>query len=207
MDTAVREVAAQFDLAVELSRTAREPRDHDRVLDLLHEAAYRPIAAFDVATGHAGDADAVRRLLACELLGVLAESHADLQPRVVAAVLAAYPAEADEAITTAMARALGACADPRGLPALLHLADHRSAGVRRAVAAALPWVMFDEVPDGGVAALLRLSADEDPEVRNWATFGLGWMLPVDSPEIRAVLVARIDDPYPDAREEGIRGLA
>lgn len=207
MDTAVREVAAQFDLAVELSRTAREPRDRDRVLDLLHEAAYRPTAAFDVAAGHAGDADAVSRLLACDLLGVLAESHVDLQPRVAAAVLAAYPAEADEAVTTAMARALGACADPRGLPALLDLAGHRCADVRRAVAAALPWVMFDELPEAGIAALLRLSADVDPEVRNWATFGLGWMLPVDSPEIRAALVARLADAYPDAREEGIRGLA
>src|SRR5215467_7529785 len=146
MDTAVREVAAQFDLAVELSRTAREPRDRDRVWDLLHEAAYRPGAAFDVATGHAADADVVSRVLACELLGVLAESHADLQPRVAAAVLAAYPSEADDSVKMAMARALGAAGDPSGLPALLDLAGHAVAGVRRAAAVALPWVMLDDAP-------------------------------------------------------------
>ena len=57
--------------------------------------------------------------------------------------------------------------------------------------------------------------DEDEDVRDWATFGVGeiallenevWRY-LDSPDIRAALRKRLDDTFEDARREAIWGLA
>jgi hypothetical protein len=79
--------------------------------------------------------------------------------------------------------------------------------VRLQVAVSLPAVTIGE-PDGPVLdTLIRLTRDTDPEVRNWATFGLGFQLEADTPAIRAALWERTHDDDNEAREEGIRGLA
>lgn len=65
-----------------------------------------------------------------------------------------------------------------------------------------------------IAALITLSRDPDDDVRNWATFGLGSQLGFpegeiifDSPELRAALVDRLDDPHEETRCEALVGLA
>lgn len=58
-----------------------------------------------------------------------------------------------------------------------------------------------------VGTLLRLMADEDADVRDWATFGLGSMNEVDSSEIREALVNRLDDPNATVAAEALVGLA
>src|SRR5262249_3447152 len=55
--------------------------------------------------------------------------------------------------------------------------------------------------------LIVLSRDRDPEVRDWATFGLGSLSDVDSDDIRAALIARLEDSNPDVRGEALMGLA
>ncbi|MFJ6138626.1 HEAT repeat domain-containing protein [Kitasatospora sp. NPDC092286] len=68
--------------------------------------------------------------------------------------------------------------------------------------------MATGLPDGpDIRALITLTRDEDPEVRNRATFTLGFQVEVDSPGIRAALWERTTDEHADTREEGIRGLA
>ena len=49
--------------------------------------------------------------------------------------------------------------------------------------------------------------DEDNDVRDWATFGIGQLLDDDSFEIRSALVQRLDDFDIDTRWEAIVGLA
>ncbi len=44
-------------------------------------------------------------------------------------------------------------------------------------------------------------------MRDWATFGLGSQLAVDRPDLRAALLARLDDAHLDVREEAAVGLA
>jgi HEAT repeat protein len=61
--------------------------------------------------------------------------------------------------------------------------------------------------DRAVAALIALSADADPGVRDWATFSLGAQIERDSVELREALAARLGDPNKEARGEAIAGLA
>jgi HEAT repeat protein len=96
---------------------------------------------------------------------------------------------------------------------LIGLAEHPDPQVRRAVAFGLTG---SENPEA-VTTLVALSTDEDDEVRNWATFGLGLagsdkgpparLGTLDSPEIRDALRSRLTDPFSDARDEAIWGLA
>ena len=58
-----------------------------------------------------------------------------------------------------------------------------------------------------VDALLELSVDADDEVRDWATFGIGSQIDLDTPEIRAALFARLEDANPDVQSEALVGLA
>jgi HEAT repeat protein len=54
---------------------------------------------------------------------------------------------------------------------------------------------------------MGLAQDTDEHVRDWATFGLGVLGQVDSPEIREALVTRLSDTNLDVREEALVGLA
>ena len=56
-------------------------------------------------------------------------------------------------------------------------------------------------------ALIKLSGDSEPEVRDWATFGLGTLSSDDGPDVRAALLARAEDPYHTTRAEALFGLA
>src|SRR5215468_1899585 len=75
---------------------------------------------------------------------------------------------------------------PAATAALLRVKSHPSSQVRLAVAQAFGRHDTHEM----VAALIDLSADEDEDVRDWATTGLGTMTDLDTPELRAALAAR-----------------
>ncbi|MFN0026836.1 MAG: hypothetical protein ACKV2O_06570 [Acidimicrobiales bacterium] len=81
-----------------------------------------------------------------------------------------------------------------------------------AVAMALPFGFLDadrwlDPEDPVVVALMGLSAHDDPDVRNWATFGLGTQVPVDGAAVRDCLAARLTDSHEDTRAEALGGLA
>lgn len=97
--------------------------------------------------------------------------------------------------------------DQRAVPVLVALAGHPDAEVRRRAAGSFAGVATGVADGPDIRALVRLSRDDDPRVRDWATFTLGFQAEVDSPGIRAALWERTTDENADAREEGIRGLA
>ncbi len=206
-EAALRDVTAGFDRAVAIARRATSPSDLDPMWDMLYEAAHLAPTAVHLALSQLASDDAHIRTTACRLAGVVAEVHRESRQPVADALIRLDIRRADHAMVAAFVRAAGSTTDPRTLPLLLAHVDRDDPRVRQAVATSLAAVMWDEPRPDGIAALLRLSADHDPEVRNWATFGFGWQLPVDGADVRAALWARTVDDYPDAREEGIRGLA
>ena len=80
--------------------------------------------------------------------------------------------------------------------------------VRLAFARALPGGVAeeDELRDRAIHALVVLSRADDPEVRDWAVFGLG-QIDADTPGVRDALAARLDDSDDDARCEALVALA
>ena len=65
----------------------------------------------------------------------------------------------------------------------------------------------EEVRYSVVNALLTAFEDDDPGVRDWAVFGLGVQLDVDSPAIRDALAQRLDDDGGDTAGEAALALA
>jgi HEAT repeat protein len=88
-------------------------------------------------------------------------------------------------------------------PRLLPLLGHESADVRYGLAVALLTIESDLA----VNMLIHLSEDSDTDVRNWATFGLGSQIDMDSEEIRDALLRRVADLDNETRGEAFVGLA
>lgn len=90
----------------------------------------------------------------------------------------------------------------RAAPYIIPFAHHSWDNIRYAVAFALGAVDSVEAQ----TTLLSLMTDRDPEVRNWATFGIGQQSDADSDAIRHALKNQLCDADPDVRYEAIIGL-
>jgi HEAT repeat protein len=147
------------------------------------------------------------RELGVKILGQLGGSGTDLdrpfREASVLALLELLPDEREPRVLVALGWAFAHLDEPRGVAPLSALAGHPSERVRSAVVHAL----IGHVDDLAVRTVLQLSADPDDAVRDWATFGLGTLLRLDTPAIRDALLARLDDPHHDTREEAMYGLA
>jgi HEAT repeats len=119
-------------------------------------------------------------------------------------VLLSLLEEDDEpAVLSSAAIGLGHLHDERAIDRLAALTSHASAEVRRATAHGL----MGHDDDRAVRALIVLSDDADPTVRDWATFALGVQIERDTPDVRDALAARLADEDVNTRDEAIRGLA
>jgi HEAT repeat protein len=100
--------------------------------------------------------------------------------------------------------ALGHIGDSRGIPLLIRYRNRPEAEIRFAVACACG--SFAGEPPV-IVALEDLMRDSDEDVRDWATFALGSLTTLDTPEIRDALAERLSDPYADVVDEALAGLA
>ena len=135
-------------------------------------------------------------------------------PATVDALIELASRESDPVVLQAVVEALGDLRDPRAIPTVLAYAHQATPWLRWSVARSLTWLLAEtgagevlDEDDPAVQALVGLTADEDSEVRDWATFGVGTQLPIDGPVTRAALWARLEDPDEDARAEALHGLA
>jgi len=112
-------------------------------------------------------------------------------------------AESHPAVLAVIAEALGQLGEPWGLSWLLRVRRHPDAAVRDGVVSALA----GRTNRLAVDALIELSGDPDPGIRDWATFALGTLADQDSPSLREALAARLADDDPDTRIEAVHGLA
>lgn len=163
---------------------------------------------FDKAVEWCRSTDPLKRARAADVLGQLGRTSdhpANAFPEdsfiVVASLIKTE--EASEPLSAAI-QALGHIGNPRSLRILSPFQIHPDAGVRFALTCALG--NFADAPVA-IDALIKLTRDEDEDVREWATFGIGTLSKADTPAIREALVARLDDPFEDARQEAIVGLA
>jgi HEAT repeat protein len=154
-----------------------------------------------------GDDRPRARALGADVMGRLVGLDPGARPVILAALLDRLAAEADPGVVASVVAALGHVADPSPLPRVVALAEHEDAAVRLAVAFAVASIGLRPLPHEARHALIRLSADAEPEVRDWATFGLGTLSGEDGPEVRAALLARTHDPCRAARAEALFGLA
>ena len=106
-------------------------------------------------------------------------------------------------VLTSVVFALGHLDDPRVVEPLARLQSHPDPRVRYAVVSSLGGYTEEKA----VATLIERSNDEDRDVRNWATFGLGSLIDTDTPEIRAALFARLEEQDDEIRGEAFVGLA
>ena len=166
-----------------------------------------PDDVFEVSTGLVRGAHERERTLGADILGRLVGVDPDAGLDVERTLLPALQSERGPHAMASMVAALGHVGDPDALAQIIPLADHPDAGVRLAVAFAVATVSPRPLSDAVKIGLIRLSRDEEPEVRDWATFGLGTLSDEESPDVTAALLARASDPHHEARAEALFGLA
>lgn len=163
---------------------------------------------FDIASDWCRSADPLKRARGIDViaqLGKTAEHPSNSYPE--AALLAASELVQSEVEVRPLSSgifALGHLDNVSAVPLITKHQTHPNAEVRHAVACALASYPNDSE---SIKALLRLTADADPDVRNWAAFGLGVIGDTDTPEIRDALAVRLSDENQDAREEAVVALA
>lgn len=203
------ELVGRLMTAARVADASDADHDWDVYGRLVRDAARRDggDSALRCGLGLVESADVLEREVGCDLLGNAADEHAALRDRALTALLALADAETEPSVLISLVRGLHQTQDPRAAPVLVRLSGHEDSDLRQQVAADIGFVATG-LPDGpDVQALIRLTADQDPEVRNWAAFTLGFQLEQDTTAIRDALWKCTTDEYSEVREEGARGLA
>ena len=112
--------------------------------------------------------------------------------------------ETDPVALSATITAFGHLENSSIISQILPFSYHPNADVRYGLAFALGCFADDE---RGISTLIKLMTDQDTEVRDWATFGLGVLGEFDSSKIRDALFKNLSDEDEDVREEAMVGLA
>ena len=172
----------------------------------LHRLGTREV--FDIAAEWCHSADPLMRARGADViaqLGKTADHPSNNFPQEAFAVIAELVrTETEIRPLSSGIFALGHLDNPGAVPLAARYQAHPDSGVRYAVTCTLGSYPSDA---DSVAALLNLTSDGDPDVRDWATFGLGVLGDADTPEIRDALAARLSDTNQDAREEAVVALA
>ncbi|WP_329139009.1 HEAT repeat domain-containing protein [Streptomyces sp. NBC_01476] len=202
-----RGVAELVGAALAAARVARETDDWDEYGTLLWRAAADGSGSLPLGLELIASSDPVEREAGCDLLGHASNRNEAIRGEAATALVALAEREDEGRVLGSLVRAVEMTYDHRAVAVLVTLAGHQEAAVRRQVAGSLAGVATGLPAGPDIRALITLTRDQDPEVRNWATFTLGFQSEADSPAIRAALWERTADEHPDAREEGIHGLA
>jgi HEAT repeat protein len=191
---------AQGSAEVLLSRAlaADDEQQRSGIVAALH--ARTDLAAFEAACVLTGSGVLAERLLGLEVLGQIGyPADRPFLRATLSAVLACCDDDRPVVLSSAIT-ALGHLADARAFPAVLARVAHPCAEVRLAVAG-------DSRAAEAAAALIQLTRDVDPEVRDWATMALSAPFEADRDELRDALAARLADTEGDTAGEALLGLA
>ncbi|MFQ4142812.1 HEAT repeat domain-containing protein [Chlorogloeopsis sp. ULAP02] len=186
----------QIALAQENEYTFRD------IVSILHFRG--SLEVFEAASRLCKSQNPKERELGVDILGQLGIPKRSFPYESVNILLQLLEKEEDTEVLGAIGVALGHLKDSRGIQPLVKLKNHASANVRFGVVFGL----LSQTDELAINTLIDLSADEDADVRNWATFGLGSMIEINSPAIRDALFKRlIDEKNETETESEIRGEA
>ncbi len=185
---------------ITLAHETDSEEDYWQIISELHQRGSE--LEFGLAEQLSRDDDPVKREIAADILGQLGIFGHGFHQKSVSLLIGMLNDESADVAASA-AFSLGHRNDEQALEPLLQQLHHENANVRHGVAFALGG--FDE--QVAVDALIQLSSDEDDDVKNWATFGLANIMEIDSPEVRAALLARLDEEDAEIRGEALIGLA
>ncbi|WP_194863358.1 HEAT repeat domain-containing protein [Myxococcus sp. AB036A] len=190
----------------ELIQVALEgDEDDERAWDAirtLHCRGTRDV--LDAAIQLLGTSSAKARGRGADILGQLGAGNPVFSGERGEALLDLLRREREPLVLLSAGVALGHMVEPRALTELIGLANHPAAEARYGAVHGLAVL---DAPEA-VEALIQLSADEDRDVRDWATFGLGTLQEeIDTPRLRDALAVRLGDEDPEIFGEALVGLA
>ncbi|NLX11974.1 MAG: hypothetical protein GXY36_20190 [Chloroflexi bacterium] len=187
----------------ELIKAALDDLESDtaqRAIGVLHYRGSEEV--FEAAQGLCASERPLERELGVRILGTLGWDTPTFVDESVQ-ILIERLQDQDEEVIAAAAKSLGDRNHPKAIPYLLKLIDHPNPSIRSGVV----WGLSGHDNEMAIKGLIILSQDEDDDIRNWATFGLGDLTEVNIPELRAALIDRLNDNIPEVRGEALLGLA
>jgi HEAT repeat protein len=149
------------------------------------------------------------RSLGIDILGQLGIPERAFPDECVTRLLELLEREIDPLLLRDVCIALGHFQDPRSIEPQLKFCFHPDWEVRYGVVSGLS----GREDERAISGLIRLSADRCPLIRDWATFGLGTLVEVDTPAIREALYQRFlledsqDEETAEIYDEALAGLA
>jgi HEAT repeat protein len=188
----------------ELIRLALSERDEDMAWEYVTALQFRGDGeVFQAADRLCTSELATERELGATIIGQLGIPDRTFPGKSFLCLARMLQTETDPDTLQAIAVGFSHLNNPRCIELLTPLKSHPASIVRWGVAHGISR-HNDPV---AIQTLIELSADEDEEIRDWATFGLGSLIDTDTQEIRDALWARVTDTYDDARAEALTGLA
>jgi len=184
-------------------RDAYATNDQEHYWQLIAKLHKRgTLIEFNLAVKLCNSEDPTNREIGADILGQLGWKNKAFQQESVLILIKLLSDSAEDVISSA-AYALGHRNTYEAIKPLLAHEHHPNPRVRHSVVFGLLGLEDNEAID----SLINLSEDEDDNVRNWATFGLGSQIEANTPEVRSALEKRLNDPVSEIRGEALVGLA
>jgi HEAT repeat protein len=143
------------------------------------------------------------RCLGANILGQLGVPERTFPKECTTVLLGMLDKETNDEVIQAVLIGLGHLKQIESIEPASRLSKHSDPEIRHGVV----FCLLGHDDPKAVETLIELSKDEDAYVRDWATFGLGTQIDLDTQAIRDALADRLNDEDDDARHEAMAGLA
>lgn len=166
----------------------------------LHFRATRQV--FEIACRLTESECVEERVLGCDIMGQLGIPERAFPSEACTHLLRLLADESNPEVLSAVIIALSHLGAEQVVDVAKDYVQHWDSQVRRAIATSLGSFDCDE----SVSLMTTLSRDQDDEVREWATYWLGFLNAGDAQVVTTALRARLDDTNDEVRKEAIQGL-
>lgn len=178
----------------------------------LHIATLRKIGTDDVfriASEFCRSSLASKRSIGVCVLAQVGDAGQSRQKAVADIIAELIAKENDIEVVTSLISAISFQNITSAIPWLIEKSSSADEDIRWRIAWALPLGLAQDDPhcDEAISTLIRLSRDDEPQVRDWATFSLATQTDDGRELIASTLLNRVEDCDFDTRSEALVGLA